>query len=102
MRRYLSKEDFEAICKRCGICCGSQDGDPCEHLKKDDEGKYFCDTYENRFGKHTTLNGTIIRCVPIENALRSNPQLRQKCAYAKLHNKPRRKEINIKGKDNGK
>ncbi|MCK5306228.1 MAG: hypothetical protein KAJ66_03770 [Candidatus Omnitrophica bacterium] len=75
--------DFEAICQRCGICCGSEDGDPCQHLKKDKDNKYYCDIYQKRFGLHKTVNGTIINCVPIEEALRGREELRKKCAYAK-------------------
>jgi hypothetical protein len=96
MRRYLNEEEFESICCRCGICCGSEDGDPCEHLRQDKEGKYYCPIYEKRFGIHRTINGTIIRCVPIEEALRSNPELRKQCAYAKaaqkLYQKPKAKK----------
>ena len=84
MRGYLAQGAFEDICCRCGICCGSEDGDPCEHLRKDKNGKYYCPIYENRFGEHKTVNGTTIKCVPIEEALRINSELRKKCAYAKF------------------
>ncbi|MCK4519429.1 MAG: hypothetical protein KAU12_04835 [Candidatus Omnitrophica bacterium] len=76
--------EFEAICQRCGICCGSEDGDPCQHLKKDKDNKYFCAIYQKRFGLHKTVNGILIKCVPIEEALRDKPELRKKCAYAKM------------------
>ncbi len=103
MRRYLSEDNFEDICCRCGICCGSEDGDPCENLRTDKDGKYYCSIYENRFATHKTVNGTIIKCVPIEAALRSNPELRKKCSYAKFsikkqvmqeYKKELRKDIN--------
>ena len=51
-------------CKRCGVCCGSTDGHPCEYLRPDD-GKFFCEIYDNRFGYHRTVDGRPFRCVAI-------------------------------------
>lgn len=84
MRRFLKESDYEAICQRCGICCGSEDGNPCIHLKKNEDSKYYCETYENRFGLQKTVNGTLFKCVPIEEALKCYPELRKRCAYAKI------------------
>jgi hypothetical protein len=59
---------WEDLCVNCGACCGAQE-DPCEHLKKGPEGKFFCDTYQNRFGIHNTISGKLARCVPIREKL---------------------------------
>ncbi|MCK5578438.1 MAG: hypothetical protein KAI63_02825 [Planctomycetes bacterium] len=59
----------ESLCKRCGTCCGSADDDPCKHLKSfktiDNQVKYYCATYQDRFRTHQTKKGTSIQCVPI-------------------------------------
>jgi len=47
--------EFEELCIRCGGCCGSFDGDPCEHLRRDDEGTTYCVIYKNRLGWHHTV-----------------------------------------------
>jgi len=65
------QECWEARCGRCGACCGAFDGDACEHLRKDEFQKYDCAIYENRFGKHRTLHGHEIHCVPIRQILHS-------------------------------
>jgi len=62
--------DFELICYKCGICCGAYDGDPCEHLTVRSDGSYSCRIYTNRFGKHHTINGIEMECVPILEILR--------------------------------
>lgn len=61
--------EHEALCKRCGACCGATEGDLCEHLKKDPAEGYFCDIYEGRFGLRKTISGEPILCVPIRNVL---------------------------------
>lgn len=55
----------EALCRRCGICCGSEDGDPCEHLRREKSGEYFCLIYKDRLGMQKTVKGNIFRCVPL-------------------------------------
>lgn len=78
-------ERFEGICKRCGECCGSQDGDPCVNLAKDAvTGKYNCKIYENRLGLQRTVSGKIFNCVPIRDVVRQD-LLRPNCAYNKLN-----------------
>ncbi|MFC1666291.1 hypothetical protein ACFL0P_00275 [Candidatus Omnitrophota bacterium] len=79
-RKWLGDE---RICKRCGACCGIKDNDPCEHLKKDPDGLYLCDIYENRFGLTKTLSGEPILCVPIRNMLHKTWWGRSQCAYVK-------------------
>ena len=81
---YLRKQEaeqvrYEALCRRCGACCGALDGDPCEHLKRDESGKYFCPIYDHRIGMHKTLSGKHFACVPIRD-LRPNLPLRS-CVY---------------------
>ena len=81
---YLLKQEeehvkYEALCRRCGACCGSLDGDPCEQLKQDESGKYFCPVYDHRIGMHKTISGVQFACVPIRY-LRPNLPLRS-CVY---------------------
>ncbi len=75
--------DFEALCTRCGLCCGSDDGDPCVHLKLDTQSvSYYCDDYAGRLGPQMTISGARFQCVPIvENIKRGS--YHQKCAYRK-------------------
>ena len=76
-------ERFEGMCKHCGECCGSQDGDPCVNLGRDaDTGKYYCKIYENRFGPQKTLSGKMFNCVPIRDVI-NRSLLKPNCAYSK-------------------
>jgi len=84
LKKNLSFTEYENICKRCGICCGSEDGDPCIHLKKDKNGKYYCDIYNNRLGLRKTVKGNYFLCIPIEEALKNRPELKKVCAYYKI------------------
>ncbi len=74
--------EWEALCGRCGACCGSVD-DPCENLVKSEDGRYACSTYENRFGFHKTISGKTIECVPIRNILHMSWPGDQCCGYKK-------------------
>ncbi|MFC1621297.1 hypothetical protein ACFL2G_03225 [Candidatus Omnitrophota bacterium] len=87
-KKYNQMQDqkyqaYEALCKRCGACCGILDGDPCEHLKKGLDGKYFCDTYNNRFGMQKTVKGEPVLCVPIRNMLNKTWWGCSQCVYVK-------------------
>ena len=64
----LAKE-YEALCKRCGKCCGLE-MDPCVHLKKDALGKYYCAVYESRLGRQVTISGLAFTCVSIREVVR--------------------------------
>lgn len=77
----LQEEKWEALCGRCGACCGTFDGDPCEHLDKDQKGLYFCRIYENRFGLRKTRGGREFMCVPIRNILHQSWPGDECCGY---------------------
>lgn len=83
---YLQKQkeefkEYDALCRRCGACCGAYDGDPCVHLEKNEGNKYHCNIYDNRIGMQKTLSGKQFACVPIRDL---SPNLPFKgCAYFK-------------------
>lgn len=81
--RYFQqkKREFEGLCCRCGACCGAYDGDPCEHLKKDPLGKYFCDIYEKRLGMRKTVSGEEFQCVKITEILNEKWPGDENCGY---------------------
>lgn len=88
LEQYLNWQElrqslWESMCGRCGACCGIIEGDPCEHLKKQREGRYFCEIYENRFGIHKTITGRTINCVPIRDILNKFWPGDQCCGYKK-------------------
>jgi len=88
LERYFNWQElqqslWESMCGRCGACCGIIEGDPCEHLKKQSEGRYFCEIYENRFGMHKTITGRSINCVPLRDILHQSWPGDQCCGYKK-------------------
>ncbi|MFP4548238.1 MAG: hypothetical protein ACLFQM_08890 [Fidelibacterota bacterium] len=80
----MTDEEFESICNRCGACCGAFDGDPCEELRQDENGHYYCAVYETRLGKHYTLAGLEMDCVSIIKKLKYTWVGDEKCAYKKM------------------
>ena len=74
---------YESLCLRCGACCGAFEDDPCSHLKKDDEIKYFCDIYEKRFGLQKTVGGRDFVCMPIRDILFKSWSGSWRCVYKK-------------------
>lgn len=85
VEKIVTDEKFEEICDRCGACCGAYDNDPYFHLKKKEDGTYYCDIYEDRFGFHRTVNGNRIRCIPIKKRLGQGPWIGDGlCAYKKM------------------
>ncbi|MDP2939338.1 MAG: hypothetical protein Q8O13_04560 [Candidatus Omnitrophota bacterium] len=76
-------QDYEALCKRCGACCGALDKDPCEHLKLAGDETYICDIYEYRFGLRTTVGGKKFLCMPIRRILFKTWSGSEFCAYKK-------------------
>ncbi|MBD3263639.1 MAG: hypothetical protein GF375_00875 [Candidatus Omnitrophica bacterium] len=76
----LKEEEWEDMCIRCGGCCGAFD-DPCEHLCKDGNGKYYCDIYLHRFGRRRTVSGEVFDCVPVKKILDRHWKNDFLCAY---------------------
>lgn len=62
------EQELEGVCVHCGGCCGAFD-DPCACLKKDANGKYFCEIYDYRFGPRQTISGKKFHCISINNAI---------------------------------
>ena len=83
-QNYLEAQEraWESQCLRCGACCGAYE-DPCKGLKKDHEGKYFCDIYSRRYGPHETIGGKKFRCMPIRDIIHMSWDHDQLCAYKK-------------------
>ena len=73
-KRWFPPPEFYTAekCKRCGVCCGSTDGHPCEHLRCGDDGAYFCEIYETRLGPHRTVDGLPFICVEIRGLIEAN------------------------------
>ncbi|MDP3143075.1 MAG: hypothetical protein Q8N14_03910 [Candidatus Omnitrophota bacterium] len=76
--------EYEALCHRCGSCCGIQDGDPCENLAFTDDEKSFCEIYGYRFGLRQTIAGKKFLCVPIRKILFKTWSGCSQCAYHKI------------------
>lgn len=88
-KRYHDLQDkklyeWEALCRRCGACCGRVEGDPCSHLVHDKEGNYGCAIYNDRFGMRHTLGGREFYCVPIRDILHKNWPGDDQCSYKKI------------------
>lgn len=80
-KHMIEKEKaHEALCRRCGACCGVFEKAPCEHLVKKGS-EYFCTIYENRFGIQKTTTGEKFKCVPIRNMLHKSWSGDWQCAY---------------------
>ncbi len=76
-------KEFEALCLRCGGCCGAYGGDPCLNLAEEGNGTYSCKVYENRVGNQKTASGKVFFCVPIRDLMPSGLPY-SKCGYGKL------------------
>ena len=83
---YLREKDseYEALCKRCGACCGATEADPCARLSKDDTGLYFCAAYNDRLGIQKTASGREFNCVPVSKILFESWSGSWACAYKRL------------------
>lgn len=84
--RYLEAQAqdeaaYEALCKRCGICCGAGSSDPCSNLRGEGSGKYYCVSYRSRIGTQHTVSGRSFACVPIRSVLQYAPPTPD-CGYA--------------------
>jgi hypothetical protein len=73
----------EGLCRRCGACCGAAEGDPCEHLREDQNGLYACSIYRDRFGLHKTITGKPFNCVPLRDILPASWPGDEHCGYKK-------------------
>ncbi|MBU1870216.1 MAG: hypothetical protein KJ818_07090 [Candidatus Omnitrophica bacterium] len=73
------QDKYEALCRRCGACCGANDGDPCLNLDKGQDGKYYCKVYDHRVGLQKTKSGKVFACVPIRDLKPNLPFVG--CAY---------------------
>ena len=69
--RWFPPDEFYVsdLCTRCGVCCGSTDGHPCEHLRRGADGRCFFEIYENRLGFHRTVDGRAFICVAIRKVI---------------------------------
>ena len=76
-------KSFESRCKRCGECCGSRDGDPCENLVLESNGTYHCTAYIDRLGIQKTISGKTFNCVPIRTVMEKGA-LSLNCVYNSL------------------
>jgi hypothetical protein len=74
------EREWESRCLNCGACCGAGE-DPCEHLRQDRTGKYFCDTYKHRLGAHRTIAGVEMVCVPVRQKLKGTWPGDERCGY---------------------
>ncbi len=75
------EKQWEARCRNCGACCGLAEGDPCEHLRGSFEQGTSCAVYGNRFGKHRTVSGRSMRCVPVRKILHQRWPGDEHCGY---------------------
>ncbi len=83
LHQAQKKQEYEALCNRCGACCGALDKDPCEHLKLAEDKKYSCDIYSHRFGLRSTVGGKKFLCIPIRRILFKSWSGSELCAYKK-------------------
>jgi len=79
--RRKNSEEYEALCKQCGKCCGLET-DPCAKLKKDTSGKHYCVAYESRLGRQVTVLGRVFTCVEIREVVRKGLP-NEGCGYAR-------------------
>lgn len=84
-KQYEELQEYEALCLRCGACCGIHDSDPCSNLVKDASGSYFCRDYDNRLGIQTTVSGKTFTCVQIRDLLKFDLPY-SGCAYGRYPN----------------
>jgi len=75
-------EVYEALCKRCGECCGASTSDPCAELTKLADGTYNCRIYETRHGPRQSVSGNMFACVNIREVIRSGANY-PNCPYCK-------------------
>ncbi|HAJ56541.1 MAG TPA: hypothetical protein DCL35_02095 [Candidatus Omnitrophica bacterium] len=84
-QKYLkdASEAYEALCRRCGACCGVFEKDPCVKLVKEEDGRYSCFDYANRFGLQKTVNGNTFNCVTLCRIIPGSWPGSWQCGYKK-------------------
>lgn len=85
------EEEWESLCLRCGACCGAYD-DPCLHLKKNQDSKFYCEIYPKRFGVRETKKGDQFRCVPIKELIDGYWKKDRRCVYKQI----KKNKLNLK------
>ncbi len=73
-------EQWERLCRRCGGCCGAFD-DPCRHLKREENGFFSCEIYQNRLGVRETVSGKKFNCVNIREIINTSWENDWLCSY---------------------
>ena len=81
------QEQWELLCYRCGGCCGAYD-DPCLHLRKNDQGKFYCDIYSERLGVRKTVSGEEFNCVFVKEIINTHWKNDHLCVYKKYLKSP--------------
>ncbi len=74
--------EYEALCKRCGTCCGLADGDPCRNLVLVGNGSCTCSVYTNRLKVQKTVSGKSFSCVSVRELLNAYDLPHPACGYA--------------------
>lgn len=72
----------EALCRRCGECCGASGEDACADLLRTADGRYTCGVYADRLGPRKTRSGVIFTCVTIRD-VHKHGVFYNDCAYNK-------------------
>jgi hypothetical protein len=70
----------EALCRRCGVCCGVGGSDPCGNLVEVSDGRYDCAAYAGRLGPQKTRSGHIFTCVTMRD-IHKHGVFYPDCAY---------------------
>lgn len=81
------RKQWENMCRRCGGCCGAYD-DPCQHLKRNVQGLFYCEIYDRRFGERRSVGGEKFDCVPVREILHSHWKNDHLCAYKRYLQTP--------------
>ena len=63
----MQEANYEALCRRCGECCGAFGSDPCAQLSPTEDGHFACSAYADRLGPQKTRSGVIFTCVTIRD-----------------------------------
>ena len=77
------QQEYEALCKHCGACCGVFEKDPCAKLEALPDGTFRCSDYENRFGLQRTINGNVFKCVSFRKIRGGSWAGSWRCGYVK-------------------